>query len=118
MSKRRHVDDVSCVFCSEPESIQHLFFECIVARQLWVAESVDIPAPSSFCSLLSFWKAKKRFDVVNLITSAAYGFCAMNLSSRGEDGEAFDASWTWWAQKFDSEKSFAQTIKLRSSFDV
>jgi hypothetical protein len=33
LEKRRHVDDRSCVFCSDDESINHLFFECVVARQ-------------------------------------------------------------------------------------
>src|SRR4051794_41111561 len=34
--KRRHLHKLEdCIFCSEEESIDHLFFECIVARQIW-----------------------------------------------------------------------------------
>jgi hypothetical protein len=32
---RRKLDNVSCLFCMEAESIHHLFFECVVAKQLW-----------------------------------------------------------------------------------
>jgi len=35
LSKRRKLDDVSCLFCCELESVLHLFFECAVATQLW-----------------------------------------------------------------------------------
>ena len=35
LAKRRNVDDKTCVFCSEPESIYHLFFECRVVKRLW-----------------------------------------------------------------------------------
>jgi hypothetical protein len=33
--KRRSVDDTTCVFCTEKESICHLFFGCVVARRAW-----------------------------------------------------------------------------------
>jgi hypothetical protein len=39
LEKRRHVDDKSCLFCSDLESISHLFFECVVARKTWVMVS-------------------------------------------------------------------------------
>ena len=31
LSKRQHLDDLSCLFCSKGENINHLFFECVVA---------------------------------------------------------------------------------------
>jgi hypothetical protein len=33
LEKRRKLDDSSCLFCGEMESIAHLFFECVVARK-------------------------------------------------------------------------------------
>jgi hypothetical protein len=30
--KRQNIDDLTCVFCSEPESNLYLFFECSVAK--------------------------------------------------------------------------------------
>ena len=35
LSKRQHSDDLSCLFCSEGENINHLFFECVVALEIW-----------------------------------------------------------------------------------
>jgi len=32
LAKRRNVDDKTCIFCSDPESIHHLFFDCCVVR--------------------------------------------------------------------------------------
>jgi hypothetical protein len=32
LGKRRKVNDSTCLFCAEQESIQHLFFECVVAK--------------------------------------------------------------------------------------
>ena len=35
LSKRKKIDDLTCIFCSEPESIHHLFCDCVVARAIW-----------------------------------------------------------------------------------
>ena len=32
---RKNLDDTNCVFCTEKESVEHIFFECVVAKQLW-----------------------------------------------------------------------------------
>jgi hypothetical protein len=34
--KSRQVDDPTCVFCCELETVKHLFFECCVAQALWL----------------------------------------------------------------------------------
>jgi len=34
-AKRRHVDDMACLFCNETESVTHLFFDCCVASITW-----------------------------------------------------------------------------------
>jgi hypothetical protein len=36
MLKRQSVDDLTCVFCNELETCIHLFFECVVAKAVWV----------------------------------------------------------------------------------
>jgi hypothetical protein len=33
--KRKKLDDVTCLFCTELESVRHLFFECCVAQSMW-----------------------------------------------------------------------------------
>jgi hypothetical protein len=32
VSKRKHVEDCSCLFCCERETVHHLFFDCVVAK--------------------------------------------------------------------------------------
>ena len=34
-TKCRRVEDRTCLFCSERESVMHLFFECIVSKHTW-----------------------------------------------------------------------------------
>src|SRR4051794_28490663 len=36
LNKRQHISDMSCLFCSEEENTMHLFFECDVAKELWL----------------------------------------------------------------------------------
>ena len=77
LAKRRHAEDKTCVFCGELETIQHLFFDCIVARKVWefVAECFNISAPDSSVWLSSFWKKRTYYEAVNITTSAAlWGF--------------------------------------------
>jgi len=35
LAKRRKVEDENCLFCLEKETIQHVFFDCVVARWCW-----------------------------------------------------------------------------------
>ena len=35
LSVRQKVDDKFYVFCSELETVNHLFFECVVAKVMW-----------------------------------------------------------------------------------
>ena len=50
LAKRRYVDDLSCLFYSEPETCHHLFFDCFVAKMVWVtiSEIVDTPVGADF----------------------------------------------------------------------
>jgi hypothetical protein len=32
LAKRKKLDDLSCLFCTESESVSHLFFDCCVAQ--------------------------------------------------------------------------------------
>jgi hypothetical protein len=63
LSKRQHVDDLTCVFCNEIESCDHLFWECAVAKEAWeemkriTGTHVTI---NSLCDLSSLWPNKDR----------------------------------------------------------
>jgi hypothetical protein len=39
LDKRRELDDKTSLFCEEQESVHHLFFDCVVAKQVWLVVS-------------------------------------------------------------------------------
>ena len=77
LSIRRKVEDPSCLFCSEAKSIQHLFFECVVAKQLWAVKSevLNRQVGSDFISVGTLWLSNKKFVIANSFCAAAlWGF--------------------------------------------
>jgi len=71
-SRGKKLDDNSCLFCSERETSHHLFFDCVVARQVWLAisELLDTDIGVNFESVGSKWLSNKKFFILNMITSA------------------------------------------------
>lgn len=57
LSIRRKVEDPTCLLCSKAETIQYLFFDCVVAKQLWnvLSEVLDKPVVSDFVAVGSLW---------------------------------------------------------------
>lgn len=35
LAKSREVEDICCIFCTEAEPVQHVFFDCVVTKQCW-----------------------------------------------------------------------------------
>jgi hypothetical protein len=72
MGKRRHFKDWTCLFCKEDESIYHLFFGCVVAKQIWelIFEVVGMEIDTDYESVANPWLCNKKFRVVNMISSA------------------------------------------------
>jgi hypothetical protein len=72
LGKRRQVDDKSCVFCSDEESINHLFFECVVSKQAWVvvSEVVGFQMGANYESMAKCWLCNKKYVVINMLSSA------------------------------------------------
>lgn len=62
LTKRRELGNVSCLFCSEDESVHHLLFYCIVANQIWeyVSDSLRIQQIHSFLSIGNMWLSNKN----------------------------------------------------------
>lgn len=54
------------------ESVQHLFFECVVVRIMWkiVSDIVQVKIGESYESMAGFWLSNKKFTVLNMISSA------------------------------------------------
>jgi hypothetical protein len=73
LGKRKHLENKKCMFCDEDESVMHLFFNCMVARQMWVYISLvlDVHCGNDFESIAKMWLSRKKFVVANILTSAA-----------------------------------------------
>lgn len=72
LAKRRKVEDESCLFCSEKESVNHLFFDCVVAKQCWlvISEIIGIHVGGNIVEIGKLWLRDKKFGVINMVTSA------------------------------------------------
>lgn len=66
------MDDENCLFCNEKGTSVHLFFESVVARQIWlsISEVIELDCGRNFESIGNMWLSKK-FVVANMFTSAA-----------------------------------------------
>ncbi|KAJ1266468.1 hypothetical protein BS78_08G153000 [Paspalum vaginatum] len=59
---------MSCLFCEE-ESCSHLFFDCVVAQQMWlvISDGLDLEVGKGFesigklCTLWGMWKLRDEF---------------------------------------------------------
>jgi hypothetical protein len=62
LAKRRKVEDENCLFCLERESIHHLFFDCVVAKQCWtiISEIVGCQVGGDMVEVGKFWLSNKK----------------------------------------------------------
>jgi hypothetical protein len=71
--KRQNVDDLTCVFCNELETCQHLFFDCVVASKIWrdivVALGLNFKI-SIMHDISSLWNDFKKNNNINMIFAA------------------------------------------------
>jgi hypothetical protein len=72
LAKRRHVEDLTCLFCSEYEFVHHIFFECCVATAPWsiVSEIMQVSVGADFESVAKLWLREKKYKDINTCTSA------------------------------------------------
>jgi hypothetical protein len=69
--KGKNLDDVSCLFCSDPESVHHLFFECCVSKIMWqnLSAMCGKVIGFDFESVASLWLSAKKFKTLNICTT-------------------------------------------------
>jgi hypothetical protein len=72
LAKRKLVDDVSCLFCLETESVVHLFFGCCIAKLMWsqLSDMSNRIIGTDFESVAGLWLREKKFKSLNICTSA------------------------------------------------
>jgi hypothetical protein len=65
------LDDKSCIFCSENETVNHIFFECCVSCQLWknINEVLCVKVGHDFESVANLWLSDKKLKLVNVCTT-------------------------------------------------
>lgn len=61
-----------CLFCSEPESFVHLFFECVVSKRIWgeLSSLLGLNLGWDFESVAKLWLCNKNHGIVNMFPSA------------------------------------------------
>ena len=69
LANRRTVDDQTCLFCSEPESCHHLFFDCFVAKLIWpvISEMVGVEVGADFESVARWWLSNNKNAALNVL---------------------------------------------------
>ena len=72
LAKRKHIEDKTCMFCTELETVNHLFFDCCVAKVLWayMFEIFHIPLGSDYESIARWWISNKTYKVMNCFSAA------------------------------------------------
>jgi hypothetical protein len=62
---------MTCLFCKEKESISHLFFDCVVARQAWLllSEVVDFFMGLDYGTMAKCSLCNTKFGVANVLSS-------------------------------------------------
>ena len=74
--RRRHIiKPLTCVFCSSDESIQHLLFDCVVARIMWalVRDHFNKELGSDYFLLLGFGLLIRRMQLLMLLVQPRCG---------------------------------------------
>ena len=63
---------MTCLFCGEPESVNHVFFYCCVVRVLWSFFSgvFGFQLVGSFEVVAKWWISRKKHAVLNMRISA------------------------------------------------
>ena len=75
LSKRGIENPPECVFCSEQETFTHLFFDCVVAKNMWqhICNFFVISLGDDFLSFARYWPASKNHAAINSVCACAYG---------------------------------------------
>jgi hypothetical protein len=68
LQKKRRVEDGSCLFCNEPETVAHMFFESCVSSVLWneISDVIGMKVGSDFESVARWWLCDKKLKKLNV----------------------------------------------------
>ena len=62
VAKRQALVDTTCLSCSDFESVHHLFFDCVVAKQMWLqlVHVVNLNKVYNFEAVAEFWLSERK----------------------------------------------------------
>uniref|UniRef100_A0A0A8Y3J5 Reverse transcriptase zinc-binding domain-containing protein n=1 Tax=Arundo donax TaxID=35708 RepID=A0A0A8Y3J5_ARUDO len=62
LAKRQFVNDKTCLFCSEEDTVFHLFFGCVVSARMWneLSEVVGFKLDPNFENVAKLWLSQKK----------------------------------------------------------
>jgi hypothetical protein len=71
LAKRKNLDDKTCLFCNELESVNHLFFECYIAQSFWkcIYEIINVIMGNDFISVTKYWINDSKLKCLNAISA-------------------------------------------------
>src|SRR6266498_2703307 len=86
LARRQWRGSRQCCFCNLSESIQHLFFDCPLAKFIWRAIQVSfgISPPSRVQNMLPDWLKWVNKKLISLILVGATSMCSAIWLSRNE----------------------------------
>jgi len=72
LAKRQKVDNISCLFCAETETVNHLFFDCCVSTIMWshLSKIFNKNLGSDFESVATWWISNKKNATLNTCCAA------------------------------------------------
>lgn len=71
IGKKVNLDNKECLFYAEPETTNHLLFDCCVAKRIWcdLSEITGWKLVVGFLDVASSWLCNKKFLVWNMVTA-------------------------------------------------
>lgn len=108
LQKRNMNKPLNCVFCFEHESVQHLFFDCIVAQMVWaeIKYFLGMQFDLSFASISSYWIAGKKLDAFNTATAAVMWALWKHMNSLVFNGVTWLSLKQIWSRLLNSIKNW------------
>jgi hypothetical protein len=101
--KRKWQGNTVCCFCDKEETIQHLFFECPLAKVIWriVHMSFGISPPKNITNMFENWlkglqrRVKTRLELEFVLSYGQYGISAMTIFLTNQNMLPFCRLYLW-----------------------
>jgi hypothetical protein len=85
LQKKRRVEDGSCLFCNEAETVAHMFFESCVSSVLWneISDVIGMKVGSDFESVARWWLCDKKLKKIECFQDRTAALWSIWKSTNG-----------------------------------